>query len=140
MNIFDTAILEKYLDTIHKAADACECVDNEEKGGVILYKDEDFKFIKLENKHKGTPTSHTLYEVNPDEFGKIMTDYVTKGWQLFSSFHTHPSFPPTPSSTDMNYLFPGYKYNTIYSKLNRVFNITVWIEDKVVGFLTRRHV
>jgi proteasome lid subunit RPN8/RPN11 len=140
MNIFDTTILEKYLRVIREAAHECECADNEEKGGVILYKDSDFKFIKLENKHKGTSTSYALYEVNPKEFGMIMTEYVTEGWQLFSSFHTHPSFPPTPSSTDMTYLFPGYKYNTIYSKLNKVFNITVWIEDKVVGFHTLNYV
>lgn len=138
MNIFDTTLLERFLQIVDQAAEQCVTNNSEEEGGIILYKAEDFKFIKIENKHKGTSISHTLYEVNPEEFGTVVAQYVCDGWQLFSSFHTHPAFPPTPSSTDLNYLFPGYKYNVIYSQLNKTYNLNVWLAGTPVSFITRQ--
>jgi proteasome lid subunit RPN8/RPN11 len=114
-----------------KAKDAC-ANPLEEEGGVILCKDEiEFEFIKLKNKYHTTATAIGLYEADTDEFSDKVIPKIGKGWKMFASFHTHPTFPPRPSQLDVTTLFMGFKYNFIYSPLESKHSCSIW-EDNML--------
>jgi hypothetical protein len=91
--------------------------DPEERGGFILKKGNDFKFIPVMNIHTGTSISHGLYRPEPNEFGeKVLGPILYDGWKLYASFHTHPNgYSPIPSGIDVQQLFLGHQINYIYA-------------------------
>jgi proteasome lid subunit RPN8/RPN11 len=101
---------------------------NEEEGGVILKKigGDAYTFVKVKNLHEGTPTAYGLYVVEPENFGEMVIPALKKRWELYASFHTHPQFSSTPSSLDYEKLFQGFKYNYIYSHMDREFSCSDW--------------
>jgi hypothetical protein len=108
---------------------AIDCPNrNEEEGGVILinHKKKEYCFVKVRNLHEGTPTAYGLYVADPEEFGGRVIPMLSKGWELYASFHTHPQFPCTPSQLDYNKLFQGFKYNYIYSSRDLEFSCSDW--------------
>jgi proteasome lid subunit RPN8/RPN11 len=99
----------------------------EEEGGVILSRGDEYRFVKITNTHKNTPTAVALYEADKQELGKCMFDLYKEGWLLFSSFHTHPQFAPFPSNLDLNTLFQGFQHNVIYAPLyQEAFSYSTW--------------
>ena len=46
---------------------------------------------------------HSLveYEMHPEQQVRAMLDIETRGWELIGIFHSHPSGPPVPSTTDV---------------------------------------
>jgi proteasome lid subunit RPN8/RPN11 len=112
-----------------EAAKAC---DNrrEEEGGIILTKDGEYHFVKVKNIHNGTETAAALYETDQTELKDKVLNKVGEGWRLFASFHTHPSFSPTPSSLDLSKLFNGFKYNIIFAPDMNTFSYSQWLGNK----------
>ena len=102
----------------------------EEEGGIILAKDGEYHFVKVKNIHEGTATAAALYETDQTELKEKVLTKVGEGWKLFASFHTHPSFSPTPSSLDLRKLFNGFKYNIIFAPDMNTFSYSQWLGDK----------
>ena len=125
-------IYEKnFAKAVLDAADACVRLD-EEEGGIILAKDNEYKFLHVENMHSGTPVAIGLYEADRLEFGSKIVPLIAEGWRLFSSFHTHPPYAATPSSLDLGTLFKGFKHNVIYANGQRTFSYSRWCQESVV--------
>jgi len=111
-----------------------ECTHpSEEEGGIILEKNNEFKFIKVINEHKGTPTAIGLYAANQKEIAALVLPNVIKDqWKFYASFHTHPRFSATPSMIDHKYLFEGFRYNIIYSIVDQTFSFNSWTENDLI--------
>jgi hypothetical protein len=109
-----------------------ECGDSkEEEGGIILTNNQssgarDYKFIKVINDRRGTLSARGLYVANPEDFGKHVFPSISEGWNMYASFHTHPTFSATPSSLDEDKLFRGFKYNFIFSNSERTVSCSEW--------------
>jgi len=103
----------------------CDSAILEEEGGVIVVKDDSFKFIKLTNDNAGKPIARGLWTANPKEYGQKVITTFRDGWKQHASFHTHPQFAPYPSDIDLTKLFQSFKTNYIYSnKYNRLVRYT----------------
>lgn len=89
---------------------------NEEEGGFIVRKGDEYQFHGVTNRHTGTETAVVLYEPVAQEYGdKVIVSYG-QGYQNFGSFHTHPTgCPARPSMTDLTRLFNGQPVNFIWS-------------------------
>jgi len=104
----------------------------EEEGGIILTASDsrqgkqEFKFVKVLNSNRGTPVAVGLYVTDEQDFGKAVFPLLTGGWNMYASFHTHPTFSATPSSLDRENLFRGFKYNFIYSTLEKTISYSEW--------------
>lgn len=92
----------------------------EEKGGFILSKGNDHRFVQLENIHTGSTRAGVLFEADPVEYGKkVMTKIGLEGFKA-SSFHTHPNgLSSRPSRIDLDYLFKGFPINYIYATTSK---------------------
>jgi len=94
-----------------------ECLGrHEEEGGIILRNGEVFRFIKLTNRHTGTPTAVGFFEVDPQEYAEKILPLFNEGWKNYASFHTHPTgCRARPSMVDLTRLFNGFPDNYIWS-------------------------
>ena len=125
-------LLEKINKSLARAIATAtvECGDSkEEEGGIILTLNQPFreyKFIKVINDRRGTLSARGLYVANPEDFGKHVFPLISEGWNMYASFHTHPTFPATPSSLDEDKLFRGFKYNFIFSNTERTVSCSEW--------------
>lgn len=129
MNIKDRQLIAAIL------AAGEQCTSNvEEEGGIILYKDADYVFARVKNIHEGTTTAAGLYETDLEELKAHVLSRVAEGWKFYASFHTHPSFSPTPSSLDLTKLFQGFKYNVIYSPKLGLFSFNEWMDGKSITY------
>jgi proteasome lid subunit RPN8/RPN11 len=115
----------KFARAVAQAAEECTH-PLEEEGGVILHKESDYCFVKINNIHQGTDTAIALYEAEKNELGRCVFDKYKDGWLLFASFHTHPQFAPYPSSIDLGTLFQGFEHNVIYAPLHNTFSYSTW--------------
>jgi proteasome lid subunit RPN8/RPN11 len=123
---------KEFVKAIVQASVECSH-PSEEEGGVILAKAGEYRFIKIKNTHRNTATAISLYEADRVELGKCMFDMLKNGWEIFSSFHTHPQFPPYPSGVDLNVLFQGFKHNVIYAPLyQEAFSYSTWEDERLV--------
>jgi proteasome lid subunit RPN8/RPN11 len=121
-----------FAKAVLDAADQCDH-PLEEEGGVLLARKDDYRFVKIKNKHKGSHTAISLYEADKLELGKLLFDRYKEGWEICASFHTHPSFSPYPSNLDLDTLFQGFKHNVIYAARNHgVFSYSTWENDQSV--------
>jgi len=125
---------------LYRAAALCS-KSSEEEGGLLLHRDEDFEFVKLRNIYTGSTTALGLYEAHEGDFGELIVPRVQEGWKLHGSFHTHPSFSPSPSSLDLNKLFMGFKYNYIYATERGYYSASEWMgeayEDLYIYYLPK---
>lgn len=113
----------------------------EEEGGVVLFKDGTYLFVRVKNIYEGTPTAKGLYETDQEELIANVLSKVGEGWKLFASFHTHPTFSATPSQLDVSALFRGFKYNIIYSPVRGEFSYSIWENDALrCSILSINHV
>lgn len=125
-------LLEKINKSLARAIATAtvECGDSkEEEGGIILTLNQplrEYKFIKVINDRRGTLSARGLYVANPEDFGKHVFPSISEGWNMYASFHTHPTFPATPSSLDEDKLFRGFKYNFIFSNTERTVSCSEW--------------
>jgi proteasome lid subunit RPN8/RPN11 len=127
--------IEAFLKAMLKASEECPST-KEEEGGIIMEKDGQYEFVRVKNVYEGTDRASGLYETDHEELSQLVFSRVCKGWKMHASFHTHPSFSPTPSSLDLDKLFQGFKYNVIYSPTHRTFSYSQWIgEDSCVTYL-----
>jgi proteasome lid subunit RPN8/RPN11 len=120
--------IESFMKAMLKASKECQNT-REEEGGIIMEKDGVYEFVRVKNHHEGTDRAGGLYETDQDEFSQLVFSRVCKAWKMHASFHTHPTFSPTPSSLDLDKLFQGFRYNVIYSASHRTFSYSQWIED-----------
>jgi hypothetical protein len=120
-----------YLEAISKAVESCT-LPYEEEGGIILEKDGSFLYVRVKNIHENTPTASGLYETDAGELTDKVISKVQTGWKFHSSFHTHPTFSPTPSGIDRHELFKSFKFNVIYSPKQDLFSFNEWIENKLI--------
>lgn len=111
------------------ASKACP-LQHEEEGGIILKRKDEYQFVKVINLHRGTHTAYGLYVAEPAGFGSEVVPLLSKGWQMYASFHTHPQFSCTPSQLDHDKLFQGFKYNYIYSHRDLEFSCSDWSPSK----------
>ena len=96
---------------------------NEEQGGFILKKDNQFAFHLVRNSNTGTPRAVGLYTADKNEMGKKVLTNVMAGWDVYASFHTHPKgFPAMPSTVDIRELFTGHPTNFIYAPQEKTLN------------------
>lgn len=108
---------------IQQAMSECPGV-NEEEGGVILTRNGEYEFIKLRNKHTGTPTAVGLFEVDPKEYGEKVITKFDLGFRNYASFHTHPTgCRALPSTIDLSRLFRGFPDNFIWSPSMEELNL-----------------
>ena len=101
---------------------------SEEEGGIIIARENECEFVKVKNVHTGTMTAGGLYEASRDELSLKVISRVKDGWKFFASFHTHPTFSPSPSQLDFNKLFQSFKHNIIYSPYQGMFSWLSWID------------
>jgi proteasome lid subunit RPN8/RPN11 len=99
----------------------------EEEGGFIIKQidSEEYEFHKIRNANTGNKVARVLYTVdretvdNNEFVEKILKKTMLAKkpeWEIFASFHTHPSgFGPFPSQLDLTELFRGHPTNFIYS-------------------------
>ena len=100
---------------VDEARAQCPGVD-EEEGGLILVKDDVYKFVKLRNKHTGETVAVGFIEFDPAEYGEKIISLFNDGWRNHSSFHTHPTgCRALPSMIDLTRLFNGFPVNYIWS-------------------------
>jgi len=112
-----------------KASEIC-CHETEEEGGLVLIRKDEYKFVPVENIYKGTPTAVGLYETEQSDFTDKVFPLLKECWKFYASFHTHPSFSPTPSNLDLTVLFQGFKHNYIYAPRLTEFSYTTWSDNK----------
>ena len=118
-----------------RAADECTNI-KEEEGGIILERDGDYKFIRIKNKYEGTSKAYGLYETDKEQLQELLKKHVMEeGWKLYASFHTHPTFSPSPSSLDVSALFGSFKYNYIYATEKRIFSYSQWVDEERLSVL-----
>lgn len=104
----------------------------EEEGGIVMHlKYNEYEFIKIKNVYAGTATAIGLYEADAEEFSSKAISKMKDGWQLYASFHTHPTFEARPSSLDVSTLFQGFKYNFIYSPLKKEYGCCMWLSESL---------
>jgi proteasome lid subunit RPN8/RPN11 len=101
----------------------------EEQGGIILEKNGEYVFTYVKNKHRGSDMAPQLYETDLEDFKENVAPKVADGWKFFASFHTHPSFSPTPSRLDLEKLFTGFKYNVIFATHQKMFCWAEWLSQ-----------
>ena len=115
----------------------------DEEGGLILKREEDYRFVRVENRYAGTDTACGLYETEMRSLSSGVFSRLSEGWQMFASFHTHPMYSAHPSSIDMSKLFLGFKYNIIYAPLHdvhpKMFSITIWENDNTKTYKITKH-
>jgi proteasome lid subunit RPN8/RPN11 len=102
----------------------------EEEGGIILQRNNDYMFVYVLNIFRNTPTAAGLYETEQDMLATDVFPKLAEGWRFYASFHTHPSFSPTPSNLDLTALFQGFKHNFIYAPKLNEFSYTTWINNE----------
>lgn len=116
------------------ACHLCNGEINEEEGGFIVRKDDEYRFHKIRNANTGTPVAEALFTADKTEFGdKIIKGEMIKNKAIIdSSFHTHPTnYPPIPSHTDLTRLFKGFPINYIYSpSLSTLVQYTIQKDTK----------
>ena len=111
--------------------------DLEYEAGGLLVKgkvddDDVFAFVRIPNKFHNQSIGHALYEPNDNEFAKLVGPFLSRGWQLFGSFHTHPSFSARYSGIDYANLFQNFKYNYIKSiKYGEIIKYT-WLDNDTI--------
>ena len=81
--------------------------------------------------YEGTATAISLYEADALEFSEKAISKMKDGWQLYASFHTHPTFEARPSSLDVSTVFQGFKYNFIYSPLKKEYGCCMWLSESL---------
>jgi proteasome lid subunit RPN8/RPN11 len=119
-------ILDKRLSAVILSATE-QCVHfEEEEGGIIISKDNEYVFAKIKNTYARTPIAYGLYETDQLELKEKVIDRMTEGWRMYASFHTHPSFPATPSNLDRSKLFQGFRYNIIFSHRDKMLSLSTW--------------
>ena len=119
---------KQLLATLLVAAELCQS-RQEEEGGIILLKDDQYVFEKIKNKNSGRNEASVLYEVTSEGMQEQIFPRLKDGWKMHASFHTHPSFSTTPSSIDLGKLFLGFRYNFIYSPSGESFSLSEWIDE-----------
>lgn len=113
-----------------KALETC-AVDHEEHGGIILFKNPEYEFVKLTNLNTGTEVATALWTADRDEYCKLIIPKITKeGWKQYASFHIHPAFSANPSIIDLTQLFLGFPINYIYSKRDKQLMEYRYSQDK----------
>jgi len=129
MNIENKALISAVLEA------ASQCTHHvEEEGGVILERGDEYTFGRVKNIHAGTETAIGLYETDLGELKSNVFNKLKEGWKMYASFHTHPSFGPTPSNLDLTKLFTGFKNNVIFSPRLNVFSFNEWDDDEPVTY------
>ena len=121
-------INKKLWTQVITASEACTH-PLEEEGGLLLEKDGEYLFVAIKNIHAGSQTAISLYETDKLELRDKVFSKLGEGWLMSASFHTHPCFSATPSTTDMTYLFQGFKDNYVYAPKPKVFSVTSWEGD-----------
>lgn len=114
----------------------CETID-EEEGGIIMVRDNDYKFVRLENNLKGTPIAKSLISFET-EYGTKIIPMFKERWRCYASFHTHPRFPCYASSIDYDNLFNGFRHNYIYSRCNK--NISHYEKKKMQNMVDLKEI
>ena len=108
----------------------------EECGGVVMHKasdiptEDEYVFYMLKNIDAGTAQAETLWTADRHQYAKTIIPLFKKGWRQFASFHTHPQFLNWPSEIDINVLFPGFKWNYIFSGVTRQLARYSYSNDK----------
>lgn len=97
---------------------------NEEQGGFILKKSEEYFYVPVKNENTGKPMALALYTADKEEFNqKVVFKSLQDDFEIFASFHTHPKgMRALPSGVDLRFLFTNFPINFIYShnlELNR---------------------
>lgn len=124
-------LLDKALSSaILEATEQCMHF-KEEEGGIIISKDNTYVFAKITNVYAGTPTARGLYQTDQQELKEKVLDKIVVGWRMYASFHTHPSFPAVPSNLDMTRLFQGFRYNIIFSQIDKMLSLSSWIGSRL---------
>jgi proteasome lid subunit RPN8/RPN11 len=124
---------KELIREVIKAAEEC-AHPLEEEGGIILARDGEYLFAKVKNIHTGTGQAAGLYETDQDELREKVLNRVAEGWKMYASFHTHPSFSPSPSALDLSKLFQGFKYNIISSPKTYMFSFNEWVGERTITY------
>jgi len=106
-----------------------ECtLQTEEEGGILCHKPDtqECRFERLLNSHSGTPQAHTLFEPDYQVIGETFQRIVKEHWRVYGSFHTHPSFSPTPSGIDHALLFRSFSLNVIWAPKQGTLSLSRW--------------
>lgn len=121
-------------DVLLKATKECNH-DLEEEGGIILRNKEldDYEFVKVRNDNEGSEIAPVLWTADRFEYAKKIIPMLAS-WRHYASFHTHPKFPPIPSSIDLGTLFPGFPINFIYSQALKEISEWHTSEDNHTSF------
>jgi proteasome lid subunit RPN8/RPN11 len=104
----------------------------EEVGGLILTRNDEFRWVPLHNQHAGTYTAFTVFEPTHAEYTAKIMPLLREGWKRHGSFHSHPSFSYHPSYTDYgsnSALFLSYHINYIYSVPEKCVAKYTWLDD-----------
>jgi proteasome lid subunit RPN8/RPN11 len=120
--------IESFVKAVLSASRECAST-LEEEGGIIMEKEGVYEFVRIKNVHEGTDRASGLYETDQEELSQLVFSRVCKGWKMHASFHTHPSFSPTPSCLDIDKLFEGFRYNVIWSPTHRSFSYSMWVGE-----------
>ena len=128
MELFNNKKHKLFAKTVLDAAEQCS-KSSEEEGGIILSRDDEYKFVKVKNIHTGTEKAYGLYETDKKDLLQQVFSQFDSGWFMCASFHTHPTFGPTPSTIDVKNLFEGFRYNVIYSTISDMFSYSEWLEE-----------
>ena len=109
--------VKSLLRAVRQAPESVNTGLEEEQGGFILRKQDEFLFVQVRNANTGTPSAPGLYTADAQEYGeKVIKLELTGGWKLFATFHTHPTnCSPWPSGTDVGNLFKSAKVHFIFA-------------------------
>lgn len=104
-------------EAMQLALNTCLLIEtNEEEGGFIPRKKDEFKYFRVNNCHSGTKVAAGLYEPDRKQYGETVIASYGDGFCNWGSFHTHPfGCRALPSLTDLTRLFNGQPNNFIWS-------------------------
>ena len=109
-----TIIDSTYDEELQNAVEYLKKIKDHEEGGIILKKNDQFKFIPCKNisdckKYIYVPDMNELFEIMDED------DECT----IYGSVHNHPFSPAIPSHIDVEDLFKNFVKNSIFSNVEQ---------------------
>src|SRR4051812_44783759 len=122
----------KLINALNHAILDCYNQNDEECGGIILCRGDNYMFTKLRNQNTGTPKAQVLWTADRNEYSRLVYPllFAKDGkWQQHGSFHTHPQWSPNFSSEDLRSVFRSYPINYIFGGLDRRLVKYYWEDE-----------
>ncbi len=123
-------IFQRHLKRIHQHAG--ECYPNECCGILVGRTGERKRVIKIiETENVEITRGRDRYVLDGKDFLKADNIAKREGLEIIGFYHSHPGYPPVPSSTDRELAWQGYSYLIVSLQDGEDPEFRCWILNEV---------